>query len=315
METRAHHLLIGFITLLGIGGALGFIIYLARLDVNREYQTYKIFFTDSVVGLSNGASVRYNGVPVGSVTSIQLNRDDPTKVRVLVQIDETVPINQGIQAELGAVGLTGVAYVELTGGDSTSAPILKSPDDDYPIIPAGKSALQEVFRGAPDLLREATVAVQRVSALLDEKNQAEIAGILENVNTFTGGMASSTDEIQNIIKNMDETIEDFRSAARAINNLSSSAEQVLTEDAQLLIDRAEGAVARARELMAELTQAVAENRSNIKQFTNSALPEATKLMADIRRLTASLQGVAERLQNGIGDALFAKQVPEYGVDE
>ncbi|MGD1955903.1 MAG: MlaD family protein, partial [Sphingomonadales bacterium] len=161
METRAHHLLIGFITLLGIGGALGFIIYLARLDVNREYQTYKIFFTDSVVGLSNGASARYNGVPVGSVTSIQLNRDDPTKVRVLVQIDETVPINQGIQAELGAVGLTGVAYVELTGGDSTSAPILKAPDDDYPIIPAGKSALQEVFRGAPDLLREATVAVQR----------------------------------------------------------------------------------------------------------------------------------------------------------
>ncbi len=315
METRAHHLLIGFITLLGIGGALGFIIYLARLDVNREYQTYKIFFTDSVVGLSNGASARYNGVPVGSVTSIQLNRDDPTKVRVLVQIDETVPINQGIQAELGAVGLTGVAYVELTGGDSTSAPILKAPDDDYPIIPAGKSALQEVFRGAPDLLREATVAVQRGSALLDEKNQAEIAGILENVNTFTAGMASSTDEIQNIIKNMDETIEDFRSAARAINNLSSSAEQVLTEDAQLLIDRAEGAVARARELMAELTQAVAENRSNIKQFTNSALPEATKLMADIRRLTASLQGVAERLQNGIGDALFAKQVPEYGVDE
>ncbi|MEO0410935.1 MAG: MlaD family protein [Pseudomonadota bacterium] len=314
METRAHHLLIGMVTLLGIGGALGFIIYLARLDIDREYQTYKIFFTDSVVGLNTGASVRYNGVPVGSVTSIQLNRDDPTKVRVLVNIDESVPINQGIEAELAALGLTGVAYVELTGGDANRPMITKVKGEDFPIIPSGQSALQEVFRGAPDLLKEATIAVQRVSALLNEENQAEISGILRNVNSFSEGMAESTEEIQNIIKNMDETIEDFRGAARSINNLSASAEKVLTEDAQALIDQAEAATQRAGTLMAELRNAVEENRSNIRQFTSAALPEATRLMADIRRLTTSLQGVAERLQDGIGDALFPKKVPEYGAE-
>lgn len=315
METRAHHLLIGIVTLLAIGGAFGFIIYLARLDIDREYTTYKIFFTDSVVGLNTGASVRYNGVPVGSVSSIQLNREDPTKVRVLVNIDESVPINQGVQAELAALGLTGVAYVELTGGDSSSPPIVQRQGEDFPIIPSGQSALQEVFRGAPDLLKEATIAVQRMSALLNDENQAEIAGILRNVNTFTEGMAESREEIQNIIKNMDETIEDFRGAARSINNLSSSAEKVLTQDAQALIDQAEAATVRARELMTDLRAAVAENRSNIKQFTSAALPEATRLMADIRRLTNSLQGVAERMQDGIGDALFPRKVPEYGADE
>lgn len=315
METRAHHLLIGVITLLVVGAAVGFVIWLARLDIDREFQTYKIFFTDSVVGLNNGASVRYNGVPVGTVKSIQLNREDPTKVRVLVEIDQSVPINGGIEAELAAIGLTGVAYVELTGGDIDGKPIKTLPGDDLPIIPAGQSALQEVFRGAPDLLKEATLAVSRISDLLNEDNQGEIAGILANVNTFSAGMAESTDEIQNIIKNMDDTIEDFRGAARAINNLSESAEKVLTEDAQALLDEAEGAMMRAKGLMDELTGAVEENRGNIKQFTKSALPEATRLMADLRRLTSSLQSVAARMEDGIGEALFPQKVPEYGESD
>lgn len=315
METRAHHLLIGVVTLLAVGLAIGFVVWLARLDIDREFQTYKIFFTDSVVGLNNGASVRYNGVPVGTVKSIQLNREDPTKVRVLVEIDKSVPINDGIEAELAAIGLTGVAYIELTGGDIGGKPIKMLPGDDLPIIPAGQSALQEVFRGAPDLLKEATLAVSRISELLNEENQTEIAGILENVNTFTAGMSQSTDEIQNIIKNMDDTIEDFRGAARAINNLSASAEKVLTEDAQALIGEAEGAMQRAKRLMDDLADAVEENRGNIKQFTKSALPEATKLMADLRRLTSSLQSVAARMEDGIAEALFPQKVPEYGDSE
>lgn len=315
METRARHLWIGVVTLLLIGGMVGFVVWLARLDINREFQTYKISFTDSVVGLSNGASVRYNGVPVGTVKSIQLNREDPTKVRVIVQIDESVPINEGIEAELAALGLTGVAYIELTGGNTSAPPIKTLPGDDLPIIPSGQSALQEVFRGAPDLLKEATLAVSRISALLNEENQTEITGILKNVNAFSAGMAESTDEIQNIIKNMDDTIADFRGAAKAINNLSASAERVLTVDAQALLGEAEGAMERAKTLMNDLTNAVEENRGNIKQFTKSALPEATRLMADLRRLTSSLQSVAGRMEEGIGQALFPQKVPEYGENE
>lgn len=312
METRAHHLLIGIVTLVVVGLAIGFVIWLARLDIDREFQTYKIFFTDSVVGLNTGASVRYNGVPVGTVKSIQLNRDDPTKVRVLVEIDKKVPINEGIEAELGVLGLTGVAYIELTGGNMDAPPIQRLAGADWPVIPAGKSALQEVFRGAPDLLREATLAVSRVSELLSQENQAEISAILRNVNTLSAGVADSTDEIQNIIKNMDDTIADFRGAAKAINNLSASAERVLTEDAKMLFAEAETAMQKARTLMTDLSDAVDENRGNIQQFTQSALPEATRLMADIRRLTSSLQSVAQRMENGIAEALFPQKVPEYG---
>jgi len=312
METRAHYLLIGIFTLVSVGALVGFVVWLARLDIDREFTTYKIFFTDSVVGLSTGASVRYNGVPVGTVKSIQLNRDDPTKVRVLVDIDADVPINQGVEAELDILGLTGVAYIELSGGDTDAPPIEPLEGEEIATLPARQSALQEVFSGAPDLLKEATLAVTQVSELLNDDNQAEIAGILKNVNTFTAGMAESTDEIQNIIKNMDDTIEDFRGAARAINNLSESAEQVLKEDAQKLLEEANGAMNRAQDFMEELKQSVEENRGNIKQFTRSALPEATRLMADLRRLTSSLQSVAERMEDGIGAALFPEKVPEYG---
>ena len=57
METRANFILVGAFTLLGIIGALGFFLWLAKVQVDRQYETYGILFED-VSGLDAALTFR-----------------------------------------------------------------------------------------------------------------------------------------------------------------------------------------------------------------------------------------------------------------
>ena len=122
METRANYVLIGAFTLIGLIGALGFLLWLAKVEVDKRYAYYDVMFED-VSGLGDAADVRYNGLPIGQVTGVALDTTDPSKVRVTLEVDATVPIKTDTEATLESQGVTGVSYVSLTGG-TASAPAL-----------------------------------------------------------------------------------------------------------------------------------------------------------------------------------------------
>ena len=44
METRAHHVMIGLFTVLAVGGALLFALWLGKSSMDREYNYYEISF-------------------------------------------------------------------------------------------------------------------------------------------------------------------------------------------------------------------------------------------------------------------------------
>lgn len=311
METRAHHLLIGTFVLILIGLTIGFTIWLARLDIDRDVKLYDIYFTEAVSGLSVGNSVRFNGVPVGEVKRIELDPNDPSRVRVRAEIAGSVPVKQDSVALLEAVGFTGVAFVQIEGGSAVSEPLEKREGEEYPVIPSRPSAIQEVFEGAPDLLNQATIAVSRLSLLLNEENRSQIADILTNVNRLTGGLSDRTEEMENIIVNLDQTIAEIQTAAQNFNKLAVSAENAVDNDFRTTMDDAQRAFTSVEALAVDLRGVVAENRNNLRQFTGSALPEATRMIADIRKLAASLSAVAEKLEERPSELIFPEKVPEY----
>ena len=92
METRANYVLIGAFTLAGILGALGFFLWLAKVEVDRQYAYYVTMFED-VTGLGQAGDVRYNGLIVGRVIGLDLDEDDPSLVRVRMELDADTPVN------------------------------------------------------------------------------------------------------------------------------------------------------------------------------------------------------------------------------
>ncbi|MEX0606693.1 MAG: MlaD family protein, partial [Halofilum sp. (in: g-proteobacteria)] len=76
METRAHHVLIGLFTVLGVSAALLFALWLARPGGDHT-EVYDVVFREPVTGLAVGSAVRYSGIQVGRVDQLRLDPEDP----------------------------------------------------------------------------------------------------------------------------------------------------------------------------------------------------------------------------------------------
>ncbi len=191
METRANHVLIGVFATVVLLGAFGFIIWLSRFDGSRETKTYDVIFSGTVSGISVAADVRYNGIKVGQVSAMDLMANDPGKVRVRIDVAESAPVSQDTVATVEFQGITGVSYILLSGGKPDSKPLLKKPNEEFPVIASGRSGLQDLFQGAPELIARANDVLLNLNEILNQENRAQIKSILSNANALTGSLAQS----------------------------------------------------------------------------------------------------------------------------
>jgi len=57
---------------------------------------------------------------------------------------------------------------------------------------------------------------------------------------------------------------------------------------------------------------ISDARPGVQNFSKSTLPEANRMVRDLRELTQSLNGFTERLnQSGIGGTLGPEKLPDY----
>ena len=159
METRANFVVIGALTLLTILAGLGFFVWLAQFQVNRQFDHYDVLF-DNVSGLSPASDVLFNGLTVGKVTSIELSDKHPGKVSVRIEVAARTPITDDTTAQLAAQGVTGVSYVSLTSGRE-DAPLLKRADGEVPEIIAKRSLIEALSQDAPELVAQSIQLVRR----------------------------------------------------------------------------------------------------------------------------------------------------------
>lgn len=137
METRANYILIGAFTLLSILGTLAFFIWLASVQVNKQYQSYGILFED-VSGLDPSGDVSFNGISVGRVIGLRIAEEDPSKVFTTIEIEAATPIRSDTIAQLQSQGVTGVAYISLSGGTPAAPPLVEN-SEGWQIIPSRRS--------------------------------------------------------------------------------------------------------------------------------------------------------------------------------
>ena len=141
MTPKSSYVLVGlFVLLLGIA-LIGGILWLSTGGPPKDYDFYLVYMTESVSGLSIDAPVKYKGVNVGRVRDIRLNPNNPEEVRLMLVVLQGTPINADTRATLEVQGLTGVAHVNLGGGETDSPPLLKPRDEPYPVIQSRPSLL------------------------------------------------------------------------------------------------------------------------------------------------------------------------------
>jgi len=283
METRANYVLIGVFTLLGIFAALGAILWLAKVHVERQYAYYDVLF-DNVSGLSNAGDVRYNGLPVGRVVDLQLEQTDPSKVRVRLEVDATTPIKTDTIARLQALGVTGVSFVGLSGGSAEAA---RQPDGGT--IQSQRSTLDSLFEDAPELLNTAIDLLKDLREVVDRDNSAAVTQVLQNA-------ASASERLDQVLSDFEGLSGDLSAAAHEVANFTSTLEQ--------LSDTAEVTLNTATETLSTATEAIRQTEGAINaavatlDSADSAFQTADGLMQN--QLTAFVEqgtAAAQSLEN------------------
>ena len=99
--------------------------------------------------------------------------------------DDT-PVKADTKATLEMQGLTGGIYVLLNEGTQTAADLPKTMKAPYPEIGSRRSALAQIFQGAPELIAKGSLLLDKATLLFDEENRTAIKKILSNVESLTG---------------------------------------------------------------------------------------------------------------------------------
>ncbi len=266
METRAHYLLVGlFVIVLGVG-LLGFVIWLIGAQQSGATARYLVFYEGSVTGLREGGSVRLNGVRVGSVNSVKLDLKQLGRVRIEIDIAADIPIKTDTVASLELEGLTGGRYVLLAGGTTAAPPVKKPPDEPYPVIPSRPSSLDELLQDAPDVVANINRLLVNANRLFSRENVDNFSKTLANVGTLSDTLADNRDEIDSIIKRVDQALASFDNTAASVERLAS----LLEQDGQRLIDKAEITMVKIDQLADTLNSTATQFAGDLRRITDQA---------------------------------------------
>ncbi|NIJ16006.1 MlaD family protein [Sphingobium vermicomposti] len=318
METRSNHVLVGTVTLLLLAAIMIAAFWFSRLS-EGDNKEYDIFFKQSVNGLAKGSSVNYSGVPSGQVERIELWKRDPSFVKVRISVKEGTPVLQGTTATIAGVGFTGVSEIVLDGAVKGAPPIicpeqnlLTACPDGVPVIPTKPGALGELLNNAPQLLERLSTLTERLTELLNDKNQQSIAGILANVERLSASLADRSPEIAATLAEARIAVQRTGIAAEQIGQLAATTDSLLTDEGRPLLADLRKSVQSATRSIDTLDKTIAEAQPGVRAFSNQTMPEVNQLVRDLREMSRAFRGVAEKLdQQGAGSIVGSPKLPDY----
>lgn len=310
METRASYMLVGGFVLSFLAGLIAFAIWIAKVDLDAEYKDYDIYFDGTVSGLYKRSIVYYLGIPVGDVRDITLAPNDPSKVRVWVRLRAEVPVSEASVARLEFQGLTGVAYIELSGGSTNAPPLESHLGAERPIIASEPSPLLEIFDSAPNLVNEAIKTIGQIQKILSNNNVDNISKTLANTERLTGNLAKGTDNIDVLVSDVRTILAEAKNAAVKLNALLDNGNALIEEDARQLVAEASNTMKAATAMLNRVDGLVAANEDTVTQFIGGSLPEVSRMILDLRLTARSLSRLVNRIEQNPSEAIFgAKEAP------
>ena len=314
METKASYMLVGGFVLTFLAGLVAFAIWIAKVDLDAEYKDYDIYFEGTVSGLLKRSIVYFQGIPVGDVRDIALAPDDPGRVHVWVRLRAEVPVNEESVAKLEFQGLTGVAYIELYGGTSPDAPpLLPLPGQERPIIKSEASPLLAIFENAPNLVNEAILTIGQVQKLLSDENINSVSSTLRNTERLTGNLANGTEELDLIVADVKQILEQANLTVAKVNTLAETGNTLLEQDAKQLIEETITTMQTATTLLERVDGMVAANEGAVNQFVNTSLPEASRMILDLRLTARNLSRLMSRIEQNPAEVIFGTKEAEYDL--
>ena len=304
MENKSHAIAAGAFVLGLVAVLVALVVWLTRDDTVRN--VYELSTRDAVSGLQPQAMVRYRGIAVGRVSSIDFDPKVKGNVRVRISVDERVPLTTSSFATLSYQGVTGLAFLAID--DKGESQVVLAPDDENPPrIPLKPSALAQLQDRGEAILNQVEEVTKRANTLLSDTNQKRIADALENIAQAAASANQLTRQIDSTVKTglnpalqalpplIDRTRDAMGTVRTAAGDVSRVANNLNTTVTRL--NAPDGAMQRLGDGTKALSQAV-------ESFNGATLPRVNRVADDTSRAVRRLGRAADGINDNPQSLLF-----------
>ena len=273
MISRVEKIRLGVFIVVASTVLIATLVVMAGLNLTRATEEYKVYFNESVSGLEIGAQVKYNGVRVGQVSEIKIASKNVNKVLVTLELEPGVPVKKDTKAVLTGMGITGLKFVELTGGTDATEPVPPGGT-----VRAGKSFMGIIGGKAEDITVKTELALNKINALMSDNNLSNVEDILTNVKNITSNVdklvAESDDRVDKIMRdlekastNIGEASEKAKRGISELNRLVQTSSPSIEEIIQN-VNTATAGFRRTAHDLSKINDIFAKLSATIQEFQN-----------------------------------------------
>ena len=220
--TAAQKTRLGIFVVVGMVVLAAFIVVPIGNKMSNRTKTYIAFFEgESLQGLEQGAGVKFNGVSIGRVQKVSYNPEDINRMKVELSVAESFPMRVDMYATTGMIGITGLKYVEISGG-SNEAAILKPGGE----LPTRGTLLASIGVKAEVLIDKVEILLNHLTTVTNPDSLRSVKVAMDNLADLTGDAKDVFGEIRAVVPRAGRIVDTVQVAVNEVNRITRDIKEV-----------------------------------------------------------------------------------------
>jgi phospholipid/cholesterol/gamma-HCH transport system substrate-binding protein len=312
MESRSQALAAGFFAITLLAAAIAMFLWLTR-DTTIKTR-YVLVAQGNVTGLKSQAPVRYKGLDVGSVESLEFDQSRPGDIRIYIRVQDETPITTATFAELGLLGVTGLSFVQLLEPPARPGAARAEARDPSVPIPLRASLVERVSEVGESFVAQSDEVTRRINAMLHDKRQQELFAAVGALRTAAERVGLLAQGLEPAAAALPAIAADTRKVLASADGLMQSA-TAMTEDVRAKLASIDAA-ALSLKLNADKVGSTADDLSlAARALARETTPSLARLIAEASRGSRGATRLIERIADEPQSLLFGASAARPGPGE
>lgn len=308
MENKSHAFWTGVFTLVLLVAMVAALFWFNRDTVLRL--PYDIVTEQSVTGLGRGAVVRYRGLAVGRVNSIEFDPAVRGRIIIHIGVDPRAPISHSTYAAISFQGVTGQAFLQLDDAGSDRTPLSTS-SANVAQIPLRSGLINQLQQRGEALLGQFEVISKELQVLLNDDSRRQLLATAKSLEQAANGVNGLTREAAPVVRQLPATLDQLNRTLVATQGLANDLRR---PDGPWMsnLNRIGIAAERAGTALMGLNGTMTNMTARI---TYETLPRIDALSDEMRSSSRAVDRAADTVGRNPRSLLFGASPPAPGPGE
>ncbi|MEA1915482.1 MAG: MlaD family protein [Campylobacterota bacterium] len=327
MESKVSYTLVGLFVALLTASLVSFIFWMGKYgQQQKQFDYYTVYTSESVSGLNIQSPVKFKGLEVGVVKTIQINPHNSEEIKIKLEIKKDTPIKIDTLATVALQGITGLKYIELLNGLKISKR-LEANENGELVIQYGRTMFDKLGNSAQNMATTANQVLNQLTVLFNEKNLKSIENILSNLDGTSSDLkrtlhnfdrlmakvslianAKNATLITNILSNVEQT---SKNVSLGTQNL----DELMNKDLKKTLHVVQTAAVQTQIAFNKFEAQINEGKLDLKGMTSNTMKKMDTVFMEFERAMQALENTLEHIEENPSNLLFKNTQTKFGPGE